>query len=160
MAILRAKPVPICVRVFVENPLIAIVSNGSLVLAERGGWALRAAECGPATARLEQGSHPPPHSAMKNEKGPQRGPFVFLAERGGFEPPVRYKRTLAFQASALSHSATSPNFQLPVGIDSNRLRAILTLRAPQLTLLRRQLLRNWSNPRYAINVHSLSKRAP
>ena len=34
----------------------------------------------------------------------------WLAERAGFEPAVRYKRTLAFQASALSRSATSPNF--------------------------------------------------
>ena len=34
----------------------------------------------------------------------------YVAERAGFEPAVRYKRTLAFQASALSHSATSPNF--------------------------------------------------
>ena len=44
-----------------------------------------------------------------------------LAERGGFEPPVRYHRTLAFQASTLNHSATSP-FYLPGalrgGIDS------------------------------------------
>ena len=31
-----------------------------------------------------------------------------VAERAGFEPAVRYKRTLAFQASALSLSATSP----------------------------------------------------
>ena len=31
-----------------------------------------------------------------------------MAERAGFEPAVRYKRTLAFQASALSRSATSP----------------------------------------------------
>ncbi len=38
--------------------------------------------------------------------------FVFLAERAGFEPAVRYKRTLAFQASALSLSATSPKFRL------------------------------------------------
>ena len=40
---------------------------------------------------------------------PHKGALDFLAEKGGFEPPVRYKRTLAFQASALSHSATSPN---------------------------------------------------
>ena len=32
-----------------------------------------------------------------------------MAEKAGFEPAVRYKRTLAFQASALNHSATSPN---------------------------------------------------
>ena len=31
-----------------------------------------------------------------------------LAEREGFEPSVRYYRTLAFQASALNHSAISP----------------------------------------------------
>ena len=31
-----------------------------------------------------------------------------MAERGGFEPPVGYKPTHAFQACALNHSATSP----------------------------------------------------
>ena len=31
-----------------------------------------------------------------------------LAERGGFEPPVGYKPTHAFQACALNHSAISP----------------------------------------------------
>jgi hypothetical protein len=37
-----------------------------------------------------------------------------LAEKAGFEPAVRYKRTLAFQASALNHSATSPNFRFSI----------------------------------------------
>ena len=32
----------------------------------------------------------------------------FLAEREGFEPSVRYQRTHAFQACALSRSAISP----------------------------------------------------
>ena len=30
-------------------------------------------------------------------------------DRVGFEPTVRYKRTQAFQACALNHSATCPN---------------------------------------------------
>ena len=69
----------------------------------------------------------------KSKMGPQGPHFEFLAERAGFEPAVRYKRTLAFQASALSHSATSPHFfQIPHnttgGIDSNRSKAILTLK--------------------------------
>ena len=34
----------------------------------------------------------------------------FLAERGGFEPPVRNYRTPAFQASTLNHSDISPCF--------------------------------------------------
>src|SRR5215510_8810523 len=33
---------------------------------------------------------------------------VSLAERGGFEPPVGFKPTHAFQACALNHSAISP----------------------------------------------------
>ena len=33
---------------------------------------------------------------------------VLNAERGGFEPPVRAKRTHAFQACAFDRSATSP----------------------------------------------------
>ena len=32
-----------------------------------------------------------------------------LAERGGFEPPVGFKPTHAFQACALNHSAISPS---------------------------------------------------
>ncbi len=48
-------------------------------------------------------------SLGKNAKGPKKGPFDILAEREGFEPSVRYHRTLAFQASTLNHSAISPN---------------------------------------------------
>ena len=35
-----------------------------------------------------------------------------LAERGGFEPPVGFKPTHAFQACALNHSAISPASRL------------------------------------------------
>ena len=35
-----------------------------------------------------------------------------LSEREGFEPSVRYYRTLAFQASALNHSAISPDIRI------------------------------------------------
>jgi hypothetical protein len=35
--------------------------------------------------------------------------FVFLAERGGFEPPVGYEPTHAFQACDLNHSSISPD---------------------------------------------------
>ena len=45
----------------------------------------------------------------KYKTGPQGPRFIFLAERAGFEPAVRYHRTLAFQASTLNHSATSPD---------------------------------------------------
>src|SRR5690606_24685327 len=31
-----------------------------------------------------------------------------LADRGGFEPPIRYSRIHAFQACAFNHSATCP----------------------------------------------------
>ena len=55
-----------------------------------------------------------PYPLGRKTKGPVKGPLIFLAERAGFEPAVRYKRTLAFQASALSHSATSPIFDLYV----------------------------------------------
>ena len=33
-----------------------------------------------------------------------------LAERGGFEPPVGYEPTHAFQACDLNHSSISPEF--------------------------------------------------
>ena len=34
--------------------------------------------------------------------------FSLFAERGGFEPPVPFRGTHAFQACQLSHSCTSP----------------------------------------------------
>src|SRR5690606_13300353 len=33
----------------------------------------------------------------------------FLADRGGFEPPIRLSRIHAFQACAFNHSATCPD---------------------------------------------------
>ena len=33
---------------------------------------------------------------------------MFIAERGGFEPPIRFWRIHAFQACLLSHSSISP----------------------------------------------------
>src|SRR5690606_17938770 len=33
-----------------------------------------------------------------------------VADRGGFEPPIRYSRIHAFQACAFNHSATCPKF--------------------------------------------------
>src|SRR5437870_3422593 len=37
-----------------------------------------------------------------------------VAERGGFEPPVGFKPTHAFQACALNHSAISPTWPISV----------------------------------------------
>ena len=34
--------------------------------------------------------------------------LLYLAEREGFEPSIRYKRIHTFQACSLSHSDTSP----------------------------------------------------
>ena len=36
------------------------------------------------------------------------GAFAYLAERGGFEPPRRYKRLPDFESGTFNHSATSP----------------------------------------------------
>ncbi len=36
---------------------------------------------------------------------------VFLAEKGGFEPPVGYEPTHAFQACDLNHSSISPTLR-------------------------------------------------
>ena len=33
---------------------------------------------------------------------------IVLADRGGFEPPIRYERIHAFQACAFNRSATCP----------------------------------------------------
>lgn len=52
-------------------------------------------------------------SAMKQTKNghPEGWPFsiVFLAERGGFEPPIGYEPIHAFQACDLNHSSISPD---------------------------------------------------
>ncbi len=39
---------------------------------------------------------------------PVGGFFLYLAERGGFEPPRRYKRLPDFESGTFNHSATSP----------------------------------------------------
>ena len=50
-------------------------------------------------------------SAAK-QKARLRGLLYFLAEKGGFEPPVGYEPTHAFQACDLNHSSISPEFVL------------------------------------------------
>jgi hypothetical protein len=41
-------------------------------------------------------------------KTPHSGRFAYLAEREGFEPSVRYKRTPDFESGTFNRSATSP----------------------------------------------------
>ena len=41
-------------------------------------------------------------------KSPLAGALAYLAERGGFEPPMRYKRMPDFESGTFNHSATSP----------------------------------------------------
>jgi hypothetical protein len=50
----------------------------------------------------------PADTPARYAKRPARGRFAYLAERGGFEPPVRYKRTPDFESGTFNHSATSP----------------------------------------------------
>src|SRR6478735_3762268 len=50
-------------------------------------------------------STPPSPPEMKTAR---EGPFLFLAERVGFEPTVRYERTPDFESGTIDHSATSP----------------------------------------------------
>lgn len=42
-------------------------------------------------------------------KMPACAGICYLAEKGGFEPPVGYEPTHAFQACDLNHSSTSPD---------------------------------------------------
>jgi hypothetical protein len=46
--------------------------------------------------------------SLPNKNARLRG-HLFLAEKGGFEPPVGYEPTHAFQACDLNHSSTSPD---------------------------------------------------
>ncbi len=48
------------------------------------------------------------HPHQQKQKKPLAGLFLFLAERVGFEPTVRYKRTPDFESGTFDHSATSP----------------------------------------------------
>ena len=50
-------------------------------------------------------AHPQPD---KEKSRPVGGFFLYLAERGGFEPPRRYKRLPDFESGTFNHSATSP----------------------------------------------------
>ena len=46
-------------------------------------------------------------ASLQNNNAPN-GAFKIVAERGGFEPPVGYEPTHAFQACDLNHSSISP----------------------------------------------------
>ena len=72
-----------------------------LLLAERVGWALRAAEGDCVAARLEQGSNP--HPTRQKCKRPQKGPLTFW--RRGWDSNPRYGRT-AHLISNQAHSTT------------------------------------------------------
>src|SRR3546814_1989627 len=49
-------------------------------------------------------------SWMPVTKKPPYGGLSNLAERGGFEPPRRYKRLPDFESGTFNRSATSPDF--------------------------------------------------
>jgi hypothetical protein len=46
---------------------------------------------------------------IKKPRNQDYAAFCVLAEKGGFEPPVGYEPTHAFQACDLNHSSISPN---------------------------------------------------
>ena len=52
------------------------------------------------------------HTIARYKKTGTKPVFLYLAEREGFEPSIRYKRIHTFQACAFNHSATSPKSQL------------------------------------------------
>ena len=90
-------------------------------------------------------SSTPPLNQIKNH--PQ-GAVLYLAERGGFEPPLGYKPKHAFQACDLNRSSTSPD-----GLAAT-FRNTLWLRPPlrgltwhsQVSLRRNKLLRSVLSP--------------
>ena len=56
--------------------------------------------------RTQAGSSTPPLRQLR--KRPLAGPFSYLAERGGFEPPRGYKPLPDFESGTFNRSATSP----------------------------------------------------
>ena len=56
--------------------------------------------------RTQAGSSTPPLRQI--QKRPLAGPFSYLAERGGFEPPRGYKPLPDFESGTFNRSATSP----------------------------------------------------
>src|SRR5690606_17241902 len=77
----------------------------SLGLAPSGQPA--AVRIGVVPIRRTRGDSRPPH-LPQIRKTPLAGRFAYLAERGGFEPPRRYKRLPDFESGTFNHSATSP----------------------------------------------------
>ena len=79
-------------------------------MAERVGWALRAAGYGCAVARLEQGSHPQP-ARLEKQKAP-KGAFDFSGGEGGIRTHGTGDRTPDFESGPFDHSGTSPMFKM------------------------------------------------
>ena len=128
----------------------------SFSLAERGGLrgaslhpALRAAGqpaavrfCSCRTVEPRVGSRLPALGHAKQEGPPDGWPFSFsLAERGGFEPPRRYKRLPDFESGTFNRSATSPvspayrgraSYEEVAGFTSRHVQESETLLTPQL----------------------------
>ncbi len=118
--------------------------NGAFhILAERAGWALCARACDFAAAPVEQGSESL-RPLGPNAKGPEWG----LSHSGGeggmgaLRPGMRLRRCARRTGFGIL-TPTRPKCKRP--------------RMGPFTFWRRG---RDSNPRYAINVHSLSKRAP
>lgn len=91
--------------------------------AARSRASLRLSGSAPAEPSNPVGaSHPPAGSAQivaacactartraMKKAAPWDGFFLYLAERGGFEPPRRYKRLPDFESGTFNRSATSPD---------------------------------------------------
>ncbi len=88
-------------------------ARGAVALGGDGRWAIRRG-LGLQAEPFESPAQSPQGSASlrqeTNEKSHLTVAFFicFLAERGGFEPPVGYEPTHAFQACDLNHSSISP----------------------------------------------------
>ena len=98
--------------------------------------------CSCRTVEPRVGSRLPALGQAKRKGPPDGWPFSFcLAERGGFEPPRRYKRLPDFESGTFNRSATSPvspayrgraSYEEVAGFTSRHVQESETLLTPQL----------------------------
>lgn len=103
----KGRSMPVCADSAREWP--ASIKSGVAARADpsrpRGGTGTGSA-ANPDARGAGAGS--PRAAGRKTTRAPKGPCCSYLAERGGFEPPVRYKRTPDFESGTFNHSATSP----------------------------------------------------
>ena len=99
----REGDLALCEAAPVNSPLDCLVCSYSNLVNKlfREQTILQTAKCFP--------NQIPSHKAFNQIKKPPSRWYFYLAERGGFEPPIRLWRIHDFQSCSFDHSDISPN---------------------------------------------------